>query len=289
MSSRARRGVKDAIIRSSLPFKGRLARLYLRAVERLRALRADRDDPEQVGGLAVPPPRLRVLVAGTPELDRFLGSGEAQAGYLRELLDRAGAPLEEMDSILDFGCGCGRIARWFSELSRPQLHGCDYNAELIAWCDAQLPFLDARVSGLEPPLPYERSAFDFVYAFSVFTHLSVELARSWIEELARLLRPGGLMWFTVHGHSYRERLLPEQKQSFDRGEIVVWLPETEGTNICGAYWPASAVARMLGGAFEIVEHFDPLADPSTAQRLLLAHDAYLVRRVEQSAGPGPAV
>jgi len=289
MSSRARRGVKDAIIRSSLPFKGRLARLYLRAVERLRALRADRDDPEQVGAIAVPPPRLRVLVAGTPELDRFLGSGEAQAGYLRDLLDRAGAPMGEMDAILDFGCGCGRIARWFSELSRPQVHGCDYNAELIAWCDAQLPFLSARVTGLEPPLPYERNAFDFVYAFSVFTHLSVELARSWMGELARLLRPGGLMWFTVHGQSYRERLLSEQKQSFDRGEIVVWLPETQGTNICGAYWPPSAVARMLGSDFEIVEHFDPLADPSTAQRLFLAHDAYLVRRVEQSAGPGPTV
>jgi SAM-dependent methyltransferase len=289
MSSRARRGVKDAIIRSSLPFKGRLARLYLRAVERLRALRADRDDPEQVGGIAVPPPRLRVLVAGTTELDRFLGSGEAQAGYLRDLLDRAGAPMGEMDAILDFGCGCGRIARWFSELSRPQVHGCDYNAELIAWCDAQLPFLSARVTGLEPPLPYERNAFDFVYAFSVFTHLSVELARSWMGELARLLRPGGLMWFTVHGQSYRERLLSEQKQSFDRGEIVVWLPETQGTNICGAYWPPSAVARMLGSDFEIVEHFDPLADPSTAQRLFLAHDAYLVRRVEQSAGPGPTV
>jgi SAM-dependent methyltransferase len=289
MSSRARRGVKDAIIRSSLPFKGRLARLYLRAVERLRALRADRGDPEQVGGIAVPPPRLRVLVAGTPELDRFLGSGEAQAGYLRDLLDRAGAPMGELDAILDFGCGCGRIARWFSELSRPQVHGCDYNAELIAWCDAQLPFLSARVTGLEPPLPYERNAFDFVYAFSVFTHLSVELARSWMGELARLLRPGGLMWFTVHGQSYRERLLSEQKQSFDRGEIVVWLPETQGTNICGAYWPPSAVARMLGSDFEIVEHFDPLADPSTAQRLFLAHDAYLVRRAEQSAGPGPTV
>jgi SAM-dependent methyltransferase len=286
MSSRGRRRVKDAIIRSSLPFKGELARLYLRAVERLRSLRADRDGPTQVGGIAVPAPRLRVLVAGTPELDRFLRSGEAQAGYLRDLLDRAGAPLAEMDAILDFGCGCGRIARWFSGLSRPQVHGCDYNAELIAWCDAQLPFLSARVTGLEPPLPYERDAFDFLYAFSVFTHLSVELAGSWMAEFARLLRPGGLLWFTVHGQSYRERLLPEQKQSFDRGEIVVWLPETQGTNICGAYWPPSAVARMLGSDFEIVEHFDPLADPSTAQRVFLAHDAYLVRRVEQPAGPG---
>jgi SAM-dependent methyltransferase len=271
--------VKDAIIRSSLPFKGQAARLYLRVVERARSLRADREGPVQERGIAVPPPRLRVLVAGTPDADSFLRSGEAQADYLRNLLDRAGSPLAEMNAILDFGCGCGRIARWFSGLSHPRIHGCDYNGELIAWCDAQLPFLSARRTGLEPPLPYDGEAFDFLYAFSVFTHLSVELARRWIAEFKRVLAPGGLIWFTVHGQSYRDRLLPEQKESFDAGEIVVWLPETEGTNICGAYWPAGSVAGMLGSDFEILEHFDPLADPPAAQRLHLAHDAYLVRRI----------
>jgi hypothetical protein len=114
----------------------------------------------------------------------------------------------------------------------------------------------------------------------VFTHLSVELASDWLAELARVVRPGGLAWFTIHGESYRDRLLPEQRQRFDAGEIVVWLPETEGTNICGAYWPPSAVPRMLGDDFEIVEHFDPQADPLTAQRAYLAHDAYLVRRLD---------
>jgi SAM-dependent methyltransferase len=279
MSRRGRRRLKDAIIRSRIPFKGAFARVYLRAVERLRSLRAGRDRRSDVNGLALPSPRLRVLVAGTPELDRFLDSGEAQAGYLRDLLDGVGDPLHEMDAILDFGCGCGRIARWFADLSHARLHGCDYNAELVGWCDSHLPFMNARTTGLEPPLPYQDGAFDFLYAFSVFTHLSVELATSWMAELNRVVRPGGLMWFTIHGDSYRERLLPEQRERFDSGEIVVWLPEIEGTNICGAFWPTSAVPRMLASGFEIVEHFDPQADPATAQRAWLAHDAYLVRRV----------
>lgn len=279
MSRRGRRRLKDAIIRSRLPCKGPLARAYLRVIELLRSLRAGRDPRSDANGLALPSPRLRVLVAGTAQLDRFLDSGEAQAGYLRDLLDRAGRPLGEMDAILDFGCGCGRIARWFSGLSRPEIHGCDYNAELVAWCDSHLQFMHARRTGLGPPLPYPDGAFDFLYAFSVFTHLSVELATAWMAELRRVVRPGGLMWFTIHGESYRERLLPEQKERFDGGEIVVWLPETEGTNICGAYWPASSVPRMLGSGFEIVERFDPQADPATAQRAWLAHDAYLVRSV----------
>ncbi len=279
MHRSGRRRLKDAIIRSRIPFKGALARAYLRAVERWRSARGGRDRRSHADGLALPPARLRVLVAGDADVERFLRSGEAHASHLRELLDEAGAPLGEMDAILDFGCGCGRIARWLADLERPRIHGCDYNAELVDWCAANLTFMDARATALQPPLPYPDASFDFLYAFSVFTHLSVELASNWLAELRRVVKPGGLIWFTIHGESYGERLLPEQRARFDRGEIVVWLPEIQGTNICGAFWPAAAVPGMLGDGWQVVHHFDPQADPATAERADLAHDAYLVRRV----------
>lgn len=278
MATRLRRGLKDAILRSRLPFKGILARIYLRAAERRRSTRAGGGPTVDANGLALPSPRLRVLVAGTADLDRFLRSGEMQADYLRELARGAGHPLERMDAILDFGCGCGRIARWFVDLASPQVHGCDYNRELVDWCSANLAFMRARRTELEPPLPYRDACFDFLYAFSVFTHLSVDLAASWLAELRRVIRPGGLMWFTIHGESYRDRLLPEQRGRFDAGEIVVLLPEVEGTNLCGAFWPRASVQRMLGDDFEVVEHFDPQVDPERAKRAFLAHDAYLARR-----------
>jgi SAM-dependent methyltransferase len=220
-----------------------------------------------------------VLVSGAPELNSFLSSGRAQAGHMSDLLADANAPLRSMHSILDFGCGCGRIARWFSDLDGPQVHGCDYNPRLVRWCHENLCFMSARKTQLQPPLPYRDEEFDFLYAFSVFTHLSVPLAGEWMGELRRVVRGGGLMWFTLHGESYRERLLPEQQVSFDAGEIVVSLPEIQGTNLCGAYWPHAAVQRMLGGGFEVLSHFDPRVEPVAAERLGLAHDAYLVRRL----------
>jgi SAM-dependent methyltransferase len=220
-----------------------------------------------------------VLVAGTADADWFLSSGEAQAAYLRDLLAGAGHPLEGMDAILDFGCGCGRIVRWFSDLQRPQISACDYNRELVDWCDANLGFINVQKTELEPPLPYADNSFDFLYAFSVFTHLSVELAARWMAELARVVKPGGLVWFTIHGESYRERLLPEETARFDAGEIIVWLPEIEGTNLCCAYWPDTAVETMLGADFETVVHLDPKGDPAAAQKALVEHDAYLVRRL----------
>jgi SAM-dependent methyltransferase len=272
--------LKNSVLRSRIPFKGTLALGYLRAVERYRSLRGGRSDQsDSGGGPALPSPGLRVLVAGTADVDWFLSSGEAQATYLRGLLAGAGHPLDDMDAILDFGCGCGRIVRWFSDLERPQISACDYNPELVEWCDANLGFIRARKTELHPPLPYPDGGFDFLYAFSVFTHLSVELASEWMAELSRVVKPGGLMWFTIHGESYRERLLPEEITRFDAGEIVVWLPEIEGTNLCCAYWPDSAVERMLGSDFEIVMHLDPKVDPAAAQTALVEHDAYLIRRM----------
>ena len=275
---RVRKRVKAALLRSRLPFKGALARGYLRANERYLNLRARDDDTSAVNGYPVPPARLRTLVAGTPDRERFLRTGRVHADYLRELLAGAGEPIEGMSAVLDFGCGCGRIIRWLANGSQPELHGCDYNHELVRWCDQNLTFMSARANSLEPPLPYPDRAFDFLYAFSVFTHLTVELARGWLSEIERVLRPGGLAWFTVHGDSYRDRLLPEEQSRFDAGEIVVWLPEIEGTNMCAAYWPEKAVGSMLGGRFEVLTHFDPQAEGATAERIELAHDAYLVRR-----------
>jgi hypothetical protein len=59
----------------------------------------------------------------------------------------------------------------------------------------------------------------------------------------------------------------------------VWLPEIEGTNLCCAYWPDSAVESMLGRDFEILVHLDPKASNQRAQAALIEHDAYLLRRV----------
>jgi SAM-dependent methyltransferase len=274
-----RKKVKAALLRSRVPFKGSLARAYLRANESYLNIRARGEGEVQANGYPVPPARLRTLVSGTPDLERFLHTGSLHARYLRELLERVDRPLGSMDAILDFGCGCGRIMRWFTDANGTELHGCDYNDDLIRWCTEHLTLVHARTSELRPPLPYADGSFDFLYAFSVFTHLSVELARQWLAEIERVLKPGGLMWFTVHGESYRERLLPEEKARFDEGEIVVWLPEIEGTNMCGAYWPEASVERMLGERYEVLTHFNPQAEAAAAGRIELAHDAYLVRRL----------
>jgi SAM-dependent methyltransferase len=277
---RQRRALWHALIRSRLPLRGLLVKAYLRALERKRSRIDDPKGECEGNGVPVPPPRLRVLVAGYPERDWFLGSGKAQTSYLRELLASFGHPIDQLGSVLDFGCGCGRMTRWWSDVTGPEIHACDYSRALISWCEDNLAFVRSRLTGFDPPLPYSDDQFDFVYAFSVFTHFTVEAARRWIAELGRVTKPGGLVWFTVHGASYRGRLLAEQKQRFDAGEIVVWFPEIEGTNLCASYWPEAAVTSMFAPNYEMLVHLDPLADPALSQSAQIApHDAYLMRRL----------
>ena len=107
------------------------------------------------GGLPVPPAQLRARIApAQADLNLFLRSGALHADLIRGLLAKQGAIPSLPAPILDFGCGCGRIARHWDGLDI-DLHGCDVNPRMVDWCRRNLPFGRFEVNGLEPPLPYE--------------------------------------------------------------------------------------------------------------------------------------
>ncbi len=263
-------------------------RLLLPA-ERLRegwlSLRVHEQEASGPDGLPVPPPRLRLLVDGrTGEADAFLRLGAQMCDAIQGAAAAAGAPAERMRAILDFGCGCGRVARhWRSSFvaqrdtkderwEGPEIYGCDYNPELVAWCQANLPNLRATRNELAPPTPYVTGSFDLVYALSVFSHLDEVLQRGWLAEFRRLLRPGGLLVLSVLGERMRHRLGAEEQQRFDCGEMVVQRPRMAGRNLCTVYHPRSYVEGQLLADFSEVRRFD-LGSPAQ----VVLQDAYLAR------------
>src|ERR687884_932292 len=83
-----------------------LLRPAYRAYETLNVLRAGGKPARGVAdGLPVPPPRLIVRVAGTADVGWFLESGRLAAESLRASLERHGQRMEDLGSLLDFGCG----------------------------------------------------------------------------------------------------------------------------------------------------------------------------------------
>jgi hypothetical protein len=72
-------------------------------------------------GLPLPPARLMALVQGTTDVKEFLTDGKATAAEVATVLKANGVDLGSLTTILDFGCGCGRVIRHFHALTAAQL------------------------------------------------------------------------------------------------------------------------------------------------------------------------
>lgn len=206
------------------------------------------------GGLPVPAPVLRYLVAGTDDLDWFLEGGRRGAETVKTALARLGKSLPQCRSVLDLGAGCGRVIRHLEGTTGPKLHGCDCNVTAVRWCQKHLPFAEFAVNGLEPPLPYPAGHFDLVYAFSVFTHFDAGLQTRWMAELRRVTAPGGLALVSLHGEASLKDLDRDERAAYRAGQLVVREATVSGTNYCAAYHPEAFVRYGFATGFEVADH-----------------------------------
>jgi SAM-dependent methyltransferase len=150
--------------------------------------------------LPIPPFEMRQLVGPTdePAFENLSGA---------PILN---VPEARFDSVLDFGCGCGRLARQMLQ-QRPRPHryvGFDLHAGMIRWCrnnlephapgftflhhDVYNPSFNPGV-GKPPllPMPAEDSSCSLLIALSVFTHTTQAHAEYYLREAARVMRPDG--------------------------------------------------------------------------------------------------
>jgi SAM-dependent methyltransferase len=246
-----------------------------RSYERVRAAQLPRGpEPAAADGLPVPPPHLIVRVAGTPDAAWFLESGRLAATAIRKAVERAGAPMHELGAILDFGCGCGRVLRNWAELDGTDVAGSDLSGAAVEWCRENLPFARFETKELVPPLAFAADSFHLAYALSVFTHLPEAMQLDWMDELARVVRPNGFLLLSTHGERYLERLNDDERDRFERGELVVRWAEVPGTNLCTTFHPASWVrARLVPRGFEEVEFVAEGARGNPYQDLFLLRRA----------------
>ena len=244
--------------------RGPVALTALRTFEAVQAARVRGADED-----TFPPSHLRVLVdAGSPPAVFELTARRDIARILAALM-RTGPAYDEIGSLLDFGCGVGRVLARLPE--GPSLHGTDTNRRLVRWCQVNVPRTTTVRHGRKPPLPLPPAVFDVVIALSVFTHLPDAYARAWASELRRVLRPGGRLLVSAHGERYLDRLSRRERAAFAAGHSVVHFPELAGTNACAAFHPASVIEHDLLTGYELLDVEPGL--PSTPQDLYVARAA----------------
>ena len=112
-------------------------------------------------------------------------------------------PIKNGTSILDFGCGWGRIIRFFfKDTSCENLFGVDVDPKMVDFCSEELHCGNYFLVNSEPPSVFQDGSVDLIYAFSVFTHLAENTAMNWISEFSRILKPKGILIATTRDKSF---------------------------------------------------------------------------------------
>ena len=240
-------------------------------------------------GLPVPPPHLRYRVHGAADAAGFLCVGRRCAHDVREILKSNGCEADGFNRVLDFGCGCGRVARFlYPPDASPEtsLYGTDVDPQAIRWCRRNLPFGRWAVNGEHPPTRYEDGSFDLVYAISVFTHLSEALQGEWLDELRRVLKPGGLLLATFHGEAFAAKLNPDEASRLDKAGSLFTRTRGSGVKLDGlpnyyqtTFHRREYIEKTWGKSLSIIEY-----RPKGMNRM---QDAVLLKKGAVSA-PVPA-
>jgi len=213
----------------------------------------------RMGLPTVPPAELRFRVAGDTEVESFVKVARRCSEDIEAALQRIGRSLESFETLLDFGCGCGRYLLLFANRTRlPKCYGTDVDVEAIAWCKRNLAFGEFRVNDPVPPLDFPSDMFDLILAVSVFTHLDEDNQARWLEELKRVAKPGAVLLCTVHGaHIWRN--LPGDLSAQVEREGFLFVPSTywKGTFpdwYQTSYHTEEYVRRTFGAPFEVVDY-----------------------------------
>jgi SAM-dependent methyltransferase len=141
-------------------------------------------------------------VIGEPSAFSFAMGGYTAYRRLEEAVrDHTGDALSAYPRVLDWGCGCGRVSRYFLQTPGCRVTGVDVDPDNVGWCRSNLPGGRWEAVPLRPPTDLPDGGFDLAFGVSVFTHLRESDQDAWLHELHRVLRPGGLALMTYHGEA----------------------------------------------------------------------------------------
>lgn len=231
--------------------------------------------------------RVRLPFVPSDDLQRaFVGSAGEPAlreGFrfyevCKQYVDRFGINITDDTRVLDFGMGFGRMMRfWLRDVRSYNLYGVDVDPEMVDLCRHLFGVCHFSTVHSYPPSPFPDVSFDFIYAYSVFSHLCEDAAAAWVKEFARILKPGGLVVATTHSRRFIEfcaSLRGKELESLWHQALAKSFVDTEASlatydhggflyapNGGGAYRDASFYGDALFSMLYIERHWMPVLEP----------------------------
>jgi ubiquinone/menaquinone biosynthesis C-methylase UbiE len=209
-------------------------------------------------GLKLPPARLRFDVIACSHAEYYVTTGKAMAIQMHEVMKKWSVPKSAV--ICEWGCGPGRILFPLAAMDtrmESKFIGTDMYPPSIKWAQSvQDGHTTFHLNKMTPPLAIPANSVDFVYAVSVFTHLSEPLTKDWLGEIMRILKPGGIFWFSAHnGQHHRHELNPAQQAALNRGEFVAIDSKHDGSQMyTGIHCPELMKTLIAAAGAELLEY-----------------------------------
>jgi SAM-dependent methyltransferase len=136
--------------------------------------------------------------------DHYLSVGRSALQGIKLAMLAAGK--DDCQDILDMGCGYGRVLRTLkAAFPEARLTASDLLRDAVDFC--------AKAFGATPAYSKERpeqirinGTFDLIWCGTMLTNLNSDRWRGFFDLFHSLLRPGGILVFTTHGHLVADRL-----------------------------------------------------------------------------------
>jgi SAM-dependent methyltransferase len=188
--------------------------------------------------------------------DEALVEAHALASAFKALYREHVGPLTPSMRVLDYGCGWGRITRFFlKDVIAENLWGLDCNEQLIDFCRESNPWARFMLNDPLPPTDLATDHFDLAFSYSVFTHMREDVHFAWLDELRRVVTPGGLLILTVRPRHFIPYCASLNTESAPQPGLVGLFPDLEQTlrdydsgRFVYAPYPASGYGEWWGEA-----------------------------------------
>ena len=102
--------------------------------------------------------------------------------------------------VIDVGCGTGLVGRFLAERGFTRIDGLDISAEMIVQARGKGAYADLFTADLTETIAVPDAAYDAAISVGTFTHNHV--GPNGIEEVLRIIKPGGIASITVNGDAY---------------------------------------------------------------------------------------
>lgn len=190
-----------------------------------------------------PIPPLSLMFDGPRDYDLFLKMGRETLGFYKSV-----AGMKPGDAVLDIGCGIGRrTLPLLDYLNSKALYvGMDLDRRGIDWLTRHVTSRHQRFVFLQQDiyskfynpggalipgrlvLPFPDASFDMVALWSVFTHMYPDDIAHYLSEIARVLKPGGVL--AASFFLYNDEILERMRRGETKSNFNHALKDCRTTN-----------------------------------------------------------